>query len=88
MFTFFCNLTLKGVAMINLDNSSIKQALQKEVCPIHNRSAEIETTSTRIYILNPCCSKFHRHLKLLMLQMLQEKIKEIINKLFKNFSKN
>lgn len=66
----------------SLDNYAIKQALENEVCLVHQKQAEIEITPTG-FQFSSCCEEFNKKLTSKATKMTTDQITASITNMFK-----
>jgi len=66
----------------SVDNYAIKQALENEVCPVHQKQATIEVTQTG-FQFSSCCEEFNKELTSKATKMTTDQITASITNIFK-----
>ena len=66
----------------SIDNYAIKQVLENELCPVHQKYPEIEVTPTG-FQFSSCCAEFNKELTSKATKMTTDQITASISNMFK-----
>ena len=69
----------------SVDNYTIKQALENEICAVHQKQTEIEITPTG-FKFSSCCAEFNKELTSKATKMTTDQITASISNMFKKLT--